>query len=48
MFSDGTNNRYDLGEKCTISIYEAQILLIFSPSLSRLLVFLQIKFCMVV
>ena len=47
MFSDGKNNRYDLGEKCTISIYAAQILLFFSPSLGRLLVFLQIKFCMV-
>ena len=47
MFSDGKNNRYDLGEKCTILIYEAQILLIFSPSLCRLLVFLKIKFCMV-
>ena len=47
MFSDGKNNRYDLSEKCTILIYEAQILLFFSPSLGRLLVFLQIKFCMV-
>ena len=47
MFSDGKNNRYDLSEKCTISIYAAQILLFFSPSLGRLLVFLQIKFCMV-
>lgn len=39
MFSDGKNNRYDLREKCTILI-ESQILLIyFSPSLSRLLLF---------
>lgn len=29
MFSDGKNNRYDLSEKCTISIYAAQILLFF-------------------